>query len=291
MSLVGELKEERESAEVLIETYTSQILGNRDRNQYEFALGGLSSFFRTRAVARFLIDADVSGFRLDLVRSARCQLFYYCHIQMNMQYSASIGAITNDGPFFDALAAGSERDAYLLSYYQTAVALPKDLASPRYSYNMYLRSKVCENVLRRPSYKDARVEEWLKDPSEGGGSRLVIARAMAGGDPAAFHDAMEAFLEEWRQPSEATDVSTTDQLLSIEGLGLCWLAAAKCGIRVDVDDPLVPKELLGRTEPLPVPDDVPLLTGEELRELEANMADLHGLAVEEFRRRRPDPRE
>ena len=106
MSLVGELKEERESAEVLIETYTSQILGNRDRNQYEFALGGLSSFFRTRAVARFLIDADVSGFRLDLVRSARCQLFYYCHIQMNMQYSASIGQpmVRNAG---EALGTGA----------------------------------------------------------------------------------------------------------------------------------------------------------------------------------------
>ena len=108
LSLVAQLKEERDNAEVLIETYTSQILENRNREQYEFALLGLTSFLRTRAVARLTLDADIPGFRLDLVRSARCQLFYYCHVQMNMQYTASIGAITNDGPFFDALAAGSE---------------------------------------------------------------------------------------------------------------------------------------------------------------------------------------
>ncbi|MFN2563837.1 MAG: Imm49 family immunity protein [Gemmatimonadaceae bacterium] len=290
MSLVAQLKDERDNADALIEAYAAEVIGTRNRDAYEFALAGLTSFLRTRAVARFLIDADVGGFRLDLVRSARCQLFYYCHIQMDMEYNTSIAAITNDGPFFDALAAGSERDAYLLSYYQTAVALPEDLESPRYPYNMFLRSKVCQNVPRRPSYKDARVDEWLAGDERSDGARVAVARAMERGDSKAFHDAMKAFLAESRQLPETTNVSTTDQLLSIEGLGLCWLAAAKCGIRVDVDDPLVPMEVLGRSDPLPVPDDVPILTAEELEELETKMADLYGLSVDEFRRRRPDPR-
>jgi hypothetical protein len=287
LSLVAQLKEERDNAEVLIETYTSQILENRNREQYEFALLGLTSFLRTRAVARLTLDADIPGFRLDLVRSARCQLFYYCHVQMNMQYTASIGAITNDGPFFDALAAGSERDAYLLSYYQTAVALPQDLRSPRFAYNMFLRSKVCDNIPRRPSYQAANVEAWL---ANGTGSRAEVCRAMAARDSTAFRAAMKGFLDEWRELADAPGASTPDQLLSIEGLGLCWLAAAKCGIRVDVDEPLVPRALLLGVEPLAVPDDIPLLTAAELAELEHSMAELHGLTVEEFRRRRPDPR-
>jgi len=288
MTLTVQLKEEAENADALIESYT-EILANRDRDDYEFTLNGLTMFYRTRAVARFLLDADVDGFRTDLVRSARCQVFYFCHIQMGMKYNRSYAAITNDGPFFDALAAGSERDAVLLTSYQTAVALPKDFGSPRYPYNMFLRSNVYDRVRGRPSYEEAKVEEWLAG-ANGNGARVAVARAMESRDAAAFREAMDAFADEWSERSQKSDTSTADQLLSVEALGLCWLASAKRGIKVDVDHPLFPKELQRWTEQPSVPDDVPVLNDAELAELEEGLADIYGLPVEEVRRRRPDPR-
>jgi len=289
MSLATELRNERQNAAILIDTYTSRVSSQRRRKEYEATMLAMSTLLRTRAVAQYVIDADIDAFRLDLIRSARCQLFYYCHIQMGMTYSRSIGAITNDEPFFDALAAGSERDAMLLTYYQIMAPQENDLVSERYPYNMFLRSKVLDKVRHRPSYTSADVEQWL-EPGGGAGVIHQIARSMQAGDSKGFRDAMKAFLTETRQRFETSDVSTKDQLLSIEGLGLCWLASTKCGIKVDIDDPLTPRELQERTDPLAVPRDVPILTDAELAEMEQQMADRYHISINELRARRPDPR-
>ena len=286
---LDEIRDARAKSQAVLEAALETLVkAKRGEKPIERASFFASMNFRFLGLAAYLIDGDVNGFHNGLFRAARCRLHYYVHLMMGLGYEGSIGAMTNDSEFFDALACQSERTALLLSWYHVATPRAEFDEPERVRYSYYVRSLVHPVIVERKPYKDAGIEDWLREP--GKSAEQMAAQGIHGRDSELFTRGITGLLDQRRRLIEAGGAEKSQKWCHIEALGLLWQARRR-GLEVKIDDGLIPWELQSPRRARWDPNGLPQLGEADIEVVDAFLSRKTRKSLEEVKKWRPDPRE
>lgn len=215
---------------------------------------GLEVNYRTQAVLGYLHNADVNSFHHNMYLAASVRSHFLNCVRRGMTCKPEYLLASLDWYIYEALCSGEDNILLNLANDKLTLEIDEALDNPYYpAFAVGLRLLIVGKV------ESAR--EFFADFDGARGAELegysLIINGVLSDDKQIFNDGLHVAIEERKSEIQRDeDVNVGEQWLSVECLGLARLGI-KFGLEVNINDALIPEELLGQpTMPYPSPDKI-----------------------------------
>ena len=217
-------------------------------------LTNLSHLYRMRGIAKFLRDADVPNYVLDLQRSVQTRSAYLAGCARGASCSPKFFRTTRNRAFFDALAVNNLTGAAELAEGCDGIWVEKLEYEDDFLLVDYLQKAFLVRHQKRPASATssvlARYEQVLPDSE--GSPFYRLCRALEDNAPSDLESALEAVTlhraSNYAQLAALGDLPQvmlhTERFLDVQGIGILRMAT-DAGLNVErTEYPRIPAELV-----------------------------------------------